>query len=100
MCFNVLNAYMNELKMIVYAIDQIRLACSQLFVFWVIFHAYLSSAVFLSKSIFLRILYTIRVLNSLYPDQPDIVGPDLGPNCLQRLSADKTRRGKELIGFC
>ena len=30
---------------------------------------------------------TIRVSNGLDPDQ-DIVGPDLGPNCLQRLSAD------------
>ena len=38
---------------------------------------------------------TIRVSNSLDPDQarrfvgPDLVGPDLDPNCLQRLSADK-----------
>ena len=33
--------------------------------------------------------YTIRVLNSLDPDQDrHSVGPDLGPNCLQRLSAD------------
>ena len=32
---------------------------------------------------------TIRVLNSLDPDQACcLVGPDLGPNCLQRLSAD------------
>ena len=29
---------------------------------------------------------TIRVANSLEPDQ--IVEPDLGPNCLQRISAD------------
>ena len=29
--------------------------------------------------------------NSLYPDQAQqFVGPDLGPNCLQRLSADDT----------
>ena len=33
--------------------------------------------------------------NSLYPDQTrHFVGPDLGPNCLQRLSADIA--GKEL----
>ena len=33
---------------------------------------------------------TIRVSNSLDPDQArQNVGPDLGPNCLQRLSADK-----------
>ena len=32
---------------------------------------------------------TIRVSNSLNPDQAQhFVGPDLGPNCLQRLSAD------------
>ena len=32
---------------------------------------------------------TIRVSNSLDPDQDrHCVGPDLGPNCLQRLSAD------------
>ena len=31
--------------------------------------------------------------NSLDPDQTRcFVGPDLGPNCLQRLSADNTRR--------
>ena len=31
--------------------------------------------------------------NSLDPDQTQgFVGPDLGPNCLQRLSADDTRR--------
>ena len=32
---------------------------------------------------------TTRVSNSLDPDQArHFVGPDLGPNCLQRLSAD------------
>ena len=32
---------------------------------------------------------TISVSNSLDPDQArHFVGPDLGPNCLQRLSAD------------
>ena len=37
---------------------------------------------------------TIRVSNGLDPDQDrQNVGPDLGPNCLQRLSADnKSRR--------
>ena len=34
---------------------------------------------------------TIRVSNSLDPGQARrSVGPDLGPNCLQRLSADDT----------
>ena len=36
---------------------------------------------------------TIRVSNSLDPDQArHFVGPDLGPNCLQRLSADNKSR--------
>ena len=39
--------------------------------------------------------------NSLEPDQARrFVGPDLGPNCLQRLSADSQQTalvGKELI---
>ena len=36
---------------------------------------------------------TIRVSNSLNPDRArHKVGPDLGPNCLQRLSADGTSR--------
>ena len=40
--------------------------------------------------------FTIRVANSLNPDQTrHFFGPDLGPNCLQRLSADDTSR-KEL----
>ena len=35
---------------------------------------------------------TIRVLSSLDPDQArQNVGPDLGPNCLQRLSANNKR---------
>ena len=36
---------------------------------------------------------TIRVSKSLDPDQArHFVRPDMGPNCLQRLSADGTRR--------
>ena len=36
---------------------------------------------------------TIGMSNSLDPDQARrIVGPDLGPNCLPRLSADDTGR--------
>ena len=38
---------------------------------------------------------TIRVSNSLDPDQARrFVGPDLGPNCLQRLPADDKSRHK------
>ena len=34
---------------------------------------------------------TVRESNSLDPDQArHFVGPDLGPNCLQKLSADDT----------
>ena len=36
---------------------------------------------------------TFRVSNGCDPDQNrDSVGPDLGPNCLQRLSADDKSR--------
>ena len=52
----------------------------------------LSSADFFSNITFSKILsrnYTIRVSNSLDTDQDrHSVCPDLGPNCLQRLSAD------------
>ena len=50
---------------------------------------------FFFKSTFLKNAFwnTIRVSNSLYPDQARrYVGPDLGPKCLQMLSADDTRR--------
>ena len=51
---------------------------------------FLSSADFFHKDLY-RI--TIRVAYSLDPDQARLfVGPDLGPNCLQRLSADDTSR--------
>ena len=40
-----------------------------------------------------KIRKTIRVSNSLDPDQArHFVGPDLGPNCLQRPSTDDTSR--------
>ena len=48
-----------------------------------------------SKSTFLKNSFrnTIRVSNSLNPDQAgQNVGPDLGPNCLPRLSAEDTCR--------
>ena len=48
-----------------------------------------------SKSTFLKnyTWNTIRVSNSLDPDQAKRnVGPDLGPKCLHRLSADNTSR--------
>ena len=63
---------------------------------WVIVHAFLLSADFFSKSRFSKISFmynTISGSNSLNTDQArHSVRPDLGPNCLQRLSADDTRR--------
>ena len=48
---------------------------------------------FFSKSTFFLFIFriTIRVSSSLDPDQArQNVGPDLGPNCFQRLSSDDT----------
>ena len=52
---------------------------------------------FISRLIFSKISIrntcTITVSNNLDPDQArHLVRPDLGPNCLERLSADNTRR--------
>ena len=57
-----------------------------LFPYWVIFHAFLSSADFLSKSTCSKnsFSFTIRVSNSLDPDQARcFVGPDMGSNCFR-----------------
>ena len=68
---------------------------------WVIFHAFVVSAsFFFSKLTFSRKSFriTIRVSNGLDPDQDQhSVGPDLGPNWLQKLSAgnEKSPAGKE-----
>ena len=57
---------------------------------WEIFHALLSSADYFPNHLFRKIL---SLSNRLDPDQArHFVGPDLGPNCLQKLSADDTRR--------
>ena len=64
---------------------------TNLFACWVILHAFLSSGDFFFKINFFKKKKkkTIRVSNSLVPDQARcFVGPDLGLNCLQRLSAD------------
>ena len=53
-----------------------------------------------SKSKFSKISFrnAIRMSNSLDPDQArHFVGPDLGPNCLQRLSADDTSRKRPIL---
>ena len=51
----------------------------------------LSSADFFQYQLFQKNSFknTIKVSNGLDPDQDQhSVGPDLGPNCLQKLSAD------------
>ena len=56
-----------------------------------------------SKSTFSKnsFRYTGRVSNSLDSDQArHIVGPDLGPNCLQRLSTDDTSRQRVNLNKC
>ena len=56
---------------------------------------YWSPANFFQNQLFRKksLTNTIRVLNSLDPDQArHFVGPDLGPNCLQKLSADDNSR--------
>ena len=55
-----------------------------------------------SKSTFSKNSFrnTIRVSNSLDPDQArHYVGPDLDPNCLQRLSADDTSTLRDIFGI-
>ena len=63
------------------------------FAFWVILHAFLLSADFFLNSTFSEKPFHqyLRVSNSLDPDQDQCF---LGPNCLQRLSADNTSRLK------
>ena len=57
---------------------------------WEIFHAFMSSADFFQNEL-LGIFFSGIPSNSLDPDQArHFVGPDLGPNCLQKLSADDT----------
>ena len=61
------------------------------------FHAFLSFVDFFqnqfSKNSFRN---TIRVTNIFDPDQVrNFVRPDLGPNCLQMISADDTKEIKE-----
>ena len=60
---------------------------------------FLSSADFFSKSTFSKYSFrnTIRVSNSLNSDQArQFFGPELGPNCLQRLSADDSQQNNSL----
>ena len=57
------------------------------------FHYFFVGEFFFFESTFSKISFrnTIRLSNSLDPDQVrHFVGPDLGQNCLQMLSADDT----------
>ena len=57
------------------------------------FSRFLSSADFFQNQLFEKFFQEYRVSNSLDPDQAQhFVGPDLSTNCLQKLSADDTRR--------
>ena len=62
--------------------------------YWIILHVFLSSAVFFKINIFKKSSRnTIRVSISLDPDQAQhFVEPDLGLNCLQKISADDTSK--------
>ena len=65
----------------------------------VYFHVFCRLLIFYSKSPFSKnsSRHLIRVPISLDPDQArHFVGPDLGPNCLQKLSADDT--SKQTLG--
>ena len=68
--------------------DHNKISC-ELFACWEIFrNLFLRTADFFSNYSFLE-----RVSNILDPDQArHFVGPDLSPNCLQRLSADNTSK--------
>ena len=49
--------------------------------------------IFFKINFFEKLFQEYHVSNSLDPDQArHFVGPDLRPNCLQKLSADDTRR--------
>ena len=64
---------------------------------------FLSSGIFFSNSTFSKASFknAIRVSNILDPGQVRrFVGPDLDPNCFQRLSADDTSRKRVKNIYC
>ena len=74
------------------------------FAYWVIFHAFLLSAILLQNQPFQIVISGLpsEVSNSLDPDQARrrFVGPDQGPNCLQCLSADDASRQRNDKEIC
>ena len=70
---------------------KIGICLLELFACWVIFSCFYSPLLTFSKLTFSKncFMNTFRVSNGLDPDQDQLsVGPDLDPNCKQRLSAD------------
>ena len=66
------------------------------------FFKHLLSAEFSKLTVSKKIFRKIFSVNCLDPDQDRYsVGPDLGPNCLQRLSSKTTKEaaGKERVNF-
>ena len=87
--FQIVNKIVPSHDIMVLLAYALTLAC------WVILHAFLSPADFFQNQLFQKNSFrnTIRVLNSLNSDWArHSVGPDLGPNCLQRLSGKETSR--------
>ena len=63
------------------------------FDYWVILHAFLSSADFFKITFFENFLQEYHQCVKQFGPRSgrQRVGPDLGPNCLQKLSADDTQ---------
>ena len=73
---------------------------SSLFACWLIFHAFVVVfRIFFKDNFFKNILSGKLSVSKVWIQiRTDIVGPDLGPNCLQRLSADdKSSCKQEMI---
>ena len=66
----------------------------KLFASWVIYHAFLSSADYFKINFFKKFSqeYHQSVIKFGSRSGPTAVGPDLSPNCLQKLSIDDTSR--------
>ena len=89
--FEVVMSYLSVTMVLYFRLCEYTSWLCLLFAYWVFLHACLSSADFFSKSLFQKKSFsnTIRVSNSLDPEQDRAVGPYLGQTCLQRLSAEE-----------
>ena len=80
----------------------IMVSVVEIFAHWLMFHAFVVVCRLFSKQTFSNNYFrnNIRVSNGLDPHQDrHSVGPDLGLNCLQRLSADKPQRSHCLVSL-